>query len=131
MLEGGCLCGAIRYRAEGEPFHRTNCHCSICQRASAAPYVAWFSVFLTDFHWLGAEPAWYQSTAEARRGFCPRCGTQLSFRHRDFPDEIDLTTCSLDRPEAAAPQDQTFTASKLSWVALDDSLPTYPGRRDE
>lgn len=129
MLEGGCLCGAVRYQAEGAPFHRTSCHCSICRRASAAPFVAWFSVHRTGFRWLGAEPAWYQSSAEAQRGFCPRCGTALSFSHRDFPDEIDLTTCSLDDPEALPPADQTWTASKLGWVALDDRLPAYPRKR--
>lgn len=112
MLEGGCLCGAIRYRAEGAPFHRTNCHCSICRRASAAPFVAWFSVLRAGFRWLGAEPAYYQSSPEGRRGFCPRCGTPLSFSHRDLPDEIDLTTCSLDDPEALPPEDHTWVASK-------------------
>ena len=129
MLEGGCLCGAIRYRAEGPPFHRTSCHCSICRRASAAPFVAWFSVPRATFRWLGAEPAWYQSTPEARRGFCPACGTPLCFSHGDFPDEIDLTTCSLDQPEAFPPQDHTWTSSKLDWVTLDDGLPAWPGRR--
>ena len=129
MLEGGCLCGAIRYRAEGQPFDLTNCHCSICRRASAAPYVPWFSVPRAGFRWLGAEPTYYQSSAEAQRGFCPRCGTQLSFSHRDLPDEIDLTTCSLDDPETLPPEDHTWTASKLDWVRLDDDLPAFPQRR--
>lgn len=35
MLKGGCFCGAVRYEAEGEPFHETNCHCSICRRTRA------------------------------------------------------------------------------------------------
>jgi hypothetical protein len=126
MLEGGCLCGAVRYRAEGAPFHLTNCHCSICRRASGAPFLAWFAVPRATFRWLGAEPAYYQSSTEARRGFCPRCGTQLSFSHRQLPDQIDLTTCSLDDPEALPPQDHIWTASKLGWVALDDGLPAYP-----
>jgi hypothetical protein len=129
MLEGGCLCGTVRYQAAGAPFHRTNCHCTICRRASAAPFVAWFSVPLAGFRWLGAEPAYYQSTAEGRRGFCPRCGTQLSFSQRDLPDEIDLTTCSLDDPGALPPENHTWTDSKLGWVRLDDGLPAYPQRR--
>lgn len=43
-LEGGCLCGAVRYRVTGKPYHVTHCHCSMCRRASGAPLVTWFSV---------------------------------------------------------------------------------------
>jgi hypothetical protein len=63
------------------------------------------------------------------RSFCPRCGTQLTFEHRDFPDEMDVTTCSLDDPVAAPPHDHTRASSKLDWVRLSDGLPSYPEAR--
>jgi hypothetical protein len=63
------------------------------------------------------------------RSFCPRCGTQLTFEHADFLDEIDVTTCSLDKPEGAPPKDHTYTSNKLTWIELDDSLPKYPDSR--
>jgi hypothetical protein len=125
MLHGGCFCGDVRYEADGTLFNETNCHCSICRRTTGAPFVAWFSVRRSDFRLLSGAPVRFASTEKAVRSFCPRCGTQLTFEHGDFPDEIDVTTGSLDDPEAAPPHDHIHTSSKLGWVKLADSLPLY------
>jgi len=125
MLTGGCLCGEVRYEAEGTPFHETNCHCSMCRRASGAPMVAWFSVARSGLRWVRGVRTTYRSSAYAMRSFCPRCGTQLTFESDAYPDEIDVTICSLDQPERVPPQDHTRTSSQLSWVKLDDGLPRY------
>jgi hypothetical protein len=53
----------------------------------------------------------------------------LTFEHDEFPDEIDITACSLDEPESAAPKDHIHTSSKLSWIKLADSLPQYQESR--
>jgi hypothetical protein len=129
MLRGGCFCGGVRYEAAGTPFNETNCHCSICRRTTGAPFVAWFSVRRLDFRFVAGTPARFNSSEKGTRSFCPRCGTQLTFAHRDFPDEVDVTTASLDDPEAAPPRDHTRTSSKLSWVKLADNLPLYPEAR--
>ena len=60
------------------------------------------------------------------RFFCSRCGTQLIFRHADFPDEIDLITGSLDDPELVPPWDNSRRGTRLRWVA-GDGLPEYAG----
>ena len=130
MLTGGCFCGRIRYEAAGAPFHETNCHCSICRRTSGAPFVAWFSVPRPQLT-LRGEAKRFRSTAKGVRSFCPECGTQLTFEHEDFPDEIDVTTSSLDRPDAVPPRDHTRTASKLPWVRLADGLPDYREARPD
>jgi hypothetical protein len=128
MLTGGCFCGWIRYEATGIPFDETNCHCSICRRTTGAPFV---SVHPSQFRVLSGEPARFKSTVEGTRSFCPRCGTQLSFEHGDYPDEIGVTMCSLDEPDALAPHDHTYVDSKPRWVELCDQLPGYPqSRRD-
>lgn len=41
LLEGGCQCGAVRYRIAGRPVMAALCYCSMCRRANAAPAVAW------------------------------------------------------------------------------------------
>lgn len=128
VLTGGCLCGAIRYEARGAPLHRTVCHCSICRRAAGAPMVAWFTVKPADFAFTAGRPISYRSSAKARRSFCPVCGTQLTFK-MDALDEIDVTACSLDRPEALPPHDHTYVASQLGWVHLADGLPRYDEAR--
>src|SRR5689334_21026063 len=125
MLSGGCLCGDVRYEADGVPFHQTNCHCSMCRRASGAPMVAWFSVARTELRWVKGVRTRYRSSADAVRSFCARCGTQLTFESDKCPDEVDLTTCSLDDPELVPPHDHTRTSSQLNWVKLDDGLPRH------
>jgi hypothetical protein len=126
MLTGGCYCGRIRYEVTGEPFHETNCHCSICRRTSGAPYVAWFTVAKAAFRLAKGEPARFASTARAARGFCRDCGTQLSFEHRDWPDEIDVTICSLDEPDRVVPASHIHVAGRPGWVRPGDFLPEYP-----
>jgi hypothetical protein len=128
-LEGGCFCGFVRYAADGTPFDLTFCHCAICRRTTGAPVVAWFSIKRSDFRFVAGEPARFRSTPLAERSFCPRCGTQLTFAHENLPDEIDVTTCSLDTPEALPPGDHTWTSSKLGWVRLGDGLAEYAERR--
>jgi hypothetical protein len=59
------------------------------------------------------------------RSFCYNCGTHLTFEDEDFPDVIDITTCSLDDPEAIQPKDHTWMSSKLNWIRLGDTLPEY------
>jgi hypothetical protein len=131
MLMGGCYCGRLRYEVAGAPFHRTNCHCSICRRTTAAPFVAWFSVRRADFRLVAGEPARFKSSAAATRSFCTACGTQITFASDEHPDAIDVTTCSLDDPEAVPPADHTRVSSRLRWIRLCDGLPEFPeGRSD-
>ena len=131
MLKGGCFCRGIRYEAGGTPFYRTNCHCSICRRTSATAFVTWFSVPKAEFRIVAGAPARFRSTPKALRTFCPRCGTPLTFEHDDAANEIDVTTCSLDDPEALPPEDHTRTSSKLGWVKLADGLPEHREGRSE
>jgi hypothetical protein len=131
MLTGGCLCGEVRYEADGVPFHKTVCHCSMCRRASGAPTVAWFSVPRGELRWMRGGPQHYRSSAQATRGFCVRCGTALTYENDAYPDEIDITTCSLDDPELVPPTDHTRTSSRLRWVKLSDGLPQHPEARPQ
>jgi hypothetical protein len=128
VLRGGCFCGAVRYAADGPPFQETNCHCSICRRTTGAPFVAWFSVRRTGFRVVKGEPVRFNTTAQGVRTFCSTCGTQLTFTHADFPDEIDVTTSSLDDPESVPPRDNTRTSSRLRWIGP-NGLPDYPEAR--
>lgn len=131
MITGGCFCGYIRYVAQGTPFHETICHCSICRRTAGAPFVAWFSISRDGFRLVAGAPEHFRSTAKAIRSFCPKCGTSLTFEHDDFPEELDVTTCSLDDPESLPPRDHTWTSSMLSWVKLVDDVQRFPESREQ
>lgn len=127
-LEGGCQCGAVRHRIVGHPFHLTLCHCATCRRVSGAPAVAWFSVPSSAFSIFQGSAQRYRSSGTATRSFCSNCGTQLTFKADDLP-EIDVTTCSLDSPEALPPEDETFVRSGLHWGLALDRLPEHSGVR--
>jgi len=126
MLKGGCFCGHVRYEASGAAFYESNCHCSICRRTTGAPFVSWFSVRRSEFRIVSGDPSRFESTAQATRSFCPRCGTQLIFEHRDFPDEIGITTSSLDDPVSVPPKRHIHVSSKLPWIKLADGLLECP-----
>jgi hypothetical protein len=128
-IEGGCLCGAIRYRAVGQPYGITHCHCQTCRRASGAPFVTWAGVDTDKFTFINGKPASYASSVNVTRTFCSKCGTALTYRRADLPDSIDVTVGSMDDPEALRPEDHTWTESRLSWISLGDELPAYPHER--
>ena len=129
MIEGGCFCGAVRYRIDGAPFDETSCHCSICRRTTGAPFVAWFTISEKEFSLTSGVPTRFASSDHGMRSFCPRCGTQLTFQSSRFPGQLDVTTCSLDDPERVPPRDHTRTSSRLSWIQLADGLPGFPEAR--
>lgn len=128
-LSGGCSCGAVRYEAHGTPFHETLCHCVDCRSAAGAPALAWFSVRAADLRWTRGAPALYRSSPSVERSFCGRCGTQLAYQSDAYPDQIDITTASLDDPAALPPLDHTFTSQQLQWLKLNDALPRYARAR--
>jgi hypothetical protein len=124
-LEGGCLCGAIRYRFEAAPHHVAHCHCSQCRRAAGAPVVTWATLRDKDVTILAGEAAWFRSSDHARRGFCARCGTPLFFLSTRYPGLIDVTAASLDRPEALTPTGHTHEPSRIPWLVMADRLPRH------
>lgn len=127
-LEGGCFCGAVRYRVTGVPSSPTICHCADCRRAAGAPFVPWATFQLADFAYISGRPAEYHYEGR-RRTFCGRCGTPLTFQADASPDELDVTICSLDEPQRVAPRDHTWVADRLPWVHLSDGLPTFATAR--
>jgi len=126
--EGGCLCGAVRYRIAAEPTSVAYCHCRMCQRAGGAPVMAWATVPADAFAFVRGKPATYASSTFAERQFCPRCGSPLTFRYRPETGEGDVTVASLDHPDALPPQYHIWTASRPAWFDTTDSLPRHRER---
>jgi hypothetical protein len=127
-LEGGCLCGGVRYRIHTEPHDASYCHCRMCQRSTGAPVVPWLTTASEGFAWTRGEPAVYRSSPEAERLFCPTCGTQMVFRVIAEPHLLDVTLASLDDPEAVRPDHHIWTTSRIGWFDTRDDLPRHPER---
>jgi hypothetical protein len=121
VREGGCLCGAVRYRIEALPTDIAYCHCRMCQKASGAPAMAWATVPASAFAWTRGRPSPYRSSDRAGRLFCRECGSQLVFRVVSEPDRLDITVASL----------HIWTSSRLPWFDRTDQLPRHVEERQQ
>lgn len=124
VVRGGCLCGAIRYEAIGEPINVRICHCRKCQKAIGGAFNA-RALFQRDKVSIEGPVEHYQSSMELARGFCPKCGATL-FSERAAAGVIGLTLASMDEPDAFSPAEHIWTLSRRAWVALADGLPQHP-----
>jgi hypothetical protein len=124
--EGGCLCGAIRYRVSGTPLYTAICHCQSCRKASAAPSVAWQTYELHNFELLTGKPRTYRSSPGVQRTFCQNCGSPLTFSSEQRATQIDITSVSLDDPEAMPPDREVWLQDKLSWESVNVVRQQFP-----
>ncbi len=125
-IDGGCLCGAVRYEVDSAPIGVTHCHCRQCRVASGAPVVTWGYFKTADITFTKGEMARFRSSSRAVRSFCPNCGTQIAFQEDAKPEITDLTVGSMDEPGAVAPEDHVWTSERIGWLSLDDRLPGVP-----
>lgn len=116
VYEGGCQCGAVRYRITGEPVSAGYCHCRMCQRATGAPVVAWVAFHRGGFRFVKGEPDSFQASSRSVRRFCAHCGTALTFEYSAVTDTVDVTIASLDDPNATEPVYQIWISASLPWL---------------
>ena len=128
-IEGGCLCGGVRYRLLTAPTHLNDCHCIDCRRASAAPFVTWGAVPRDDIKLLSGELR-KVNHAGRLRSFAACCGTPLFFQDNESSESIDVTIASLDHPESYSPAVAIWTEDRLPWAILDPSLPSFRQGRE-
>jgi hypothetical protein len=121
--EGGCLCGAVRYRVTGDPLARTLCHCRSCRRATGGVSVAWAVFPAEDVVVTEGEVTEYSSSPGIYWGFCGACGGLVGYRRDSRPDHRDITTATLDDPDAFPPTVEIWTGEKIGWEMLNDALP--------
>jgi hypothetical protein len=123
--EGGCLCGAVRFKAEGEPINVRVCHCRKCQKAMGSPFFA-RALFPQSALTVEGETARYASSETLERVFCTTCGTRL-FAWRRNGTAAGVALAGFDDRNAFAPTEHIWVAEKMDWVKLDAGLPQYRG----
>ena len=127
-LQGGCLCGALRYRLDGAPANVIDagyCHCRLCQRSSGAPVLAWLTLAFDALRYTRGAPAVFRSSTHSQREFCAICGTQIAFRRISAPRTVDVTLASLDDPSTVSPQYHIWYRSRLPWLEIADPFPRH------
>jgi len=125
-VTGSCLCGAVRFESSVRPRRVTHCHCSMCRRAIGTA-VATFATFESSkVNWLG-DPARYDSSEQAWRGFCTTCGSSVCFGYKPRPERIYITVGILDDPDAYPAGFHDYRSSRIEWLHVDEHLPDVPG----
>lgn len=123
---GGCQCGAVRYSVEGEPQHVALCHCDGCRKSAGAPMVSWAAFAEGDFTLEQGELTAFNSSGNAMRSFCPKCGTGITYRNEEYlPGIVDLQSSTLDDPGALPPGAHIQVAERLHWMEAAHELPEF------
>ncbi len=122
-ITGGCQCGAVRYRIEGQLERPTICHCRMCQKAFGSFFAPLVGARKDVFSVMRGTIAIFRSSDLVERGFCSTCGTPLTF-HEIGRDLIDVSIGSLDHPAAAKPVQQYGIEGRMPWFAELAGLPS-------
>jgi hypothetical protein len=123
--EGGCACGAVRYRLNSTPLFVHCCHCLNCQRQTGSAFVINVLIEADRVELLAGEPQPVDVPRERgtqRIWRCPACQVALYSRYTR-PDLRFVRAGTLDDPAAVAPDVHIFTRTKLPWVTLPDDVP--------
>ena len=128
-FSGQCLCGAIRFEATPPSKFCAHCHCSMCRRAHGAPFVTWIGFRAEQFRIVdGAEHLHrYQSSPEATRSSCKRCGTMMLFESSRWAGEVHVARALIPGAVDKAPNVHCFYSDKADWVTISDGLPLLGG----
>ena len=121
---GSCLCGGVAYEVNGPLRPVTYCHCSQCRKTSGHFVAA--TACKTDDLELTAQGTlvWFQSSAQAERGFCGTCGASLFWRPA-HAEHISIMAGTLTTPTGLRAVDHVFTADAADYYTIDDSLPQH------
>lgn len=122
LYAGGCQCGAVRFRVEGELSDFSICHCRMCQKAFGAYFAPLVNTRDAKLVWTRGAPKHFRSSNHVQRGFCERCGTPLTY---EASDGVAVAAGAFDDPERVAPRIQFGVEGKLTFI---DRLHELPAR---
>jgi len=124
--EGGCSCGAVRYRLTSEPLFVHCCHCLNCQRQTGSAFVINLLIEADRVELLSGEPEPVdvpRDDGSAQRIHrCPVCQVAV-YSEYGRPEVRFVRGGTLDEPSSVAPDVHIFTRSKLPWVTLPEDVP--------
>lgn len=132
--EGGCFCGAVRYRLQSAPLFVHCCHCRDCQRQTGSAFVLNALIETTRLSVLEGEPAPVMMATDSGRPHrifrCPSCQTAVWSEYGGLAALRFVRVGTLDDPSALPPDVHIYTRSKLPWVALPEGVPAFSAYYD-
>ena len=131
MREGGCACGAVRYRLTEEPLIVHACHCRDCQYLTGSAFVINLWIERRFVERSGAEPRFVTLPAGTGQPhdvhYCGACSTTLWSRYHAPPgDTLFVRAGTLDEPGSVTPDAHIFTRTQLPWLALPEGARAFP-----
>jgi hypothetical protein len=125
---GGCLCGALRYEASGEPVYTGHCYCTDCQKASGSGFIPFMGFASSAVCFTG--PARQFTTRAARggdavRNFCPTCGSLVFGGIVGESDSHTIYAGTLDDPSSFHPKIAIFARSRPEWAIIPPGLKVF------
>ena len=135
QAEGGCACGAVRYRVTAKPLFVHCCHCRWCQRETGSAFVLNALVETGRVETLKGAPATIETPSESGSGQnivrCPSCQIALWSDYAGMKDKISfIRVGTLDDPDLCPPDIHIFTGSKQAWVTPSPDKPVREGYYD-
>ena len=132
FLDGGCTCGAVRYRMTTKPIIVHCCHCTWCQRESGAAFALNAMIEADRVVLLSGSPEVVDTPSASGMGQkitrCPSCRVALWSNYGGSGDAIRfIRVGTLDEPERLPPDIHIYTASKQPWVILPPGTPAVAG----
>jgi hypothetical protein len=127
-LQGGCLCGQVRYTLKAEPVFVGICHCTNCQKQSGAAFSLNVGVREDALDLTGTLKTYVDhgdSGREVLRRFCPNCGSPVITDAAAIPGIHIVKAGTLDDPGSLKPGRQIFCTSKHPWMPILDGIPAY------
>ncbi len=133
--EGGCACGAVRYRMEGDPLFVHCCHCHWCQRETGASYALNAMIEADRVTLLQGRPEMVQTPSNSGKGQaicrCPDCRIALWSNYFGAGDKVHFVRVgTLDEAHRLPPDIHIYTASKQPWIVIPDGHPAVEGYYD-
>ena len=124
---GGCLCGALRYEAQGKAGVAGYCYCADCRKASGSGFIPFINFPAKAIRFSG-QPRQFVFKAlrgEAVRNFCPVCGGLVFGGVIGESDSFTIYAGSLDDPSLFEPSIAIFNKSRPEWVPLPPGLKVF------
>jgi hypothetical protein len=126
--EGGCACGAVRYRLTSDPLFTHCCHCLNCQRQTGSAFVINLLIEANRVELLARVPEPVdvpRDDGSMQRIYrCPTCQVAV-FSQYGHPGVRFVRGGTLDQPASVEPDVHIFTRSKLPWITLPDSATAF------
>jgi len=124
MIDGSCLCGAVRFEIEGPPERMNICHCSMCRKVTGSAFGVFAHIRSLKFHWVSEVGTLveYGSSPDHIRAFCSNCGSSVPNVGTDY---TCIPAGLLDSDPRVKPMLQIFTKSRAHWYDIPPDPPAY------